>query len=93
MEREESTTGIPKIMQLLNDRIESEIGEEGLFRMAGSKNATIAAKAVIDQGNYDMSNILDIHTICDIYKALLREMPEPMLTERGTPLFSNAHGR
>lgn len=56
------------------------LDEEGVFRLAGSKNTTNSLKVQIDQGTLDISTLKEPHTTVDLLKVWLREMPEPLLT-------------
>ncbi|KAN0031841.1 hypothetical protein ACTFIV_005708 [Dictyostelium citrinum] len=56
--------------------------EEGLFRLSGTKRIIYEYKQKIDEGKeYNLSEILDVHVVCNLVKLYLRELqPEPLLT-------------
>jgi hypothetical protein len=74
---------VPAFFEAICQKIELiGLDEEGIFRMAGSKNEVVAQKGFVDQGKLDFSNIRDPHVAVDMLKAFLRELPEPLLTYR-----------
>ncbi|EPQ57438.1 RhoGAP-domain-containing protein, partial [Gloeophyllum trabeum ATCC 11539] len=71
------------------------IEEEGLFRISGRSSHINKLRAEFDTGaDYDISDCspgdLDPHAVASIFKAYLRELPEPILTHALTPYFDAA---
>ncbi|TFK54358.1 RhoGAP-domain-containing protein [Heliocybe sulcata] len=71
------------------------IEEEGLFRISGRSSHINKLRAEFDTGaDYDISECspgdLDPHAVASIFKAYLRELPEPILTHALIPYFDAA---
>ncbi|KAF5328854.1 hypothetical protein D9619_011704 [Psilocybe cf. subviscida] len=71
------------------------VQEEGLFRVNGRPTHLSKLRAEYDSGaDYDMLDCspgdLDPHAVSSVFKAYLRELPEPILTHRLQPLFDAA---
>ncbi|KII92354.1 hypothetical protein PLICRDRAFT_172457 [Plicaturopsis crispa FD-325 SS-3] len=71
------------------------VQEEGLFRVSGRPSHVAKLRAEFDTGaDYDMSECspgdLDPHAVSSIFKAYLRELPEPILTHALMPYFDAA---
>ncbi|KZT19914.1 RhoGAP-domain-containing protein [Neolentinus lepideus HHB14362 ss-1] len=71
------------------------IEEEGLFRISGRSSHINKLRAEFDTGaDYDISACspgdLDPHAVASIFKAYLRELPEPILTHALIPYFDAA---
>ncbi|THH13214.1 hypothetical protein EW146_g6972 [Bondarzewia mesenterica] len=71
------------------------VEEEGLFRISGRASHIAKLRAEFDTGSdYDMTECapgdLDPHAVSSIFKAYLRELPEPILTNALNPYFEAA---
>ncbi|KJA20058.1 hypothetical protein HYPSUDRAFT_837368 [Hypholoma sublateritium FD-334 SS-4] len=71
------------------------VQEEGLFRVPGRSAHVAKLRAEFDSGaDYDMEAAslgdLDPHAVASVFKAYLRELPEPILTQKLQPLFDEA---
>ncbi|KAJ8495395.1 hypothetical protein ONZ45_g12878 [Pleurotus djamor] len=71
------------------------VQEEGLFRVNGRPTHVSKIRSEFDSGaDYDMSNCnpgdLDPHAVASVFKAYLRELPEPILTQALVPYFEAA---
>ncbi|KAI0371151.1 RhoGAP-domain-containing protein [Pilatotrama ljubarskyi] len=71
------------------------IQEEGLFRVSGRSSHVAKLRSEFDAGSdYDLTECepvdLDPHAVASIFKAFLREMPEPLLTSALSPYFESA---
>ncbi|KDQ57587.1 hypothetical protein JAAARDRAFT_193890 [Jaapia argillacea MUCL 33604] len=69
--------------------------EEGLFRVSGRSSHIAKLRVEFDTGaDYDMAECspgdLDPHAVASIFKAYLRELPEPILTHPLIPYFDAA---
>ncbi|KAI0030765.1 hypothetical protein K488DRAFT_71924 [Vararia minispora EC-137] len=69
--------------------------EEGLFRISGRASHVAKLRAEFDTGaDYDLRECppgdLDPHAVSSVFKAYLRELPEPILTKQLNPLFEAA---
>ncbi|KZV80875.1 RhoGAP-domain-containing protein [Exidia glandulosa HHB12029] len=68
------------------------VEEEGLFRISGRASHIAKLRSEFDTGaDYDLKQAnpgqLDPHAVASVFKAYLRELPEPLLTRSLTPLF------
>ncbi|KAJ7072349.1 hypothetical protein C8F01DRAFT_1103593 [Mycena amicta] len=71
------------------------VQEEGLFRVSGRPSHTSKLRSEFDSGaDYDMSECtpgdLDPHAVASVFKAFLRELPDPILTQGLVPYFEAA---
>ncbi|KAF9479053.1 hypothetical protein BDN70DRAFT_932896 [Pholiota conissans] len=71
------------------------VQEEGLFRVNGRPTHVSKLRSEFDSGaDYDMTECspgdLDPHAVSSVFKAYLRELPEPILTKKLQPLFDAA---
>ncbi|KAF9501652.1 RhoGAP-domain-containing protein [Pleurotus eryngii] len=71
------------------------VQEEGLFRVNGRPSHVSKLRSEFDSGaDYDMTNCnpgdLDPHAVASVFKAYLRELPEPILTQALVPYFEAA---
>ncbi|KAF9038279.1 RhoGAP-domain-containing protein [Hymenopellis radicata] len=71
------------------------IQEEGLFRVSGRPSHVNKLRADFDTGaDFDMTECspgeLDPHAVASVFKAFLRELPEPILTHALLPYFEAA---
>nr|GAT57673.1 predicted protein [Mycena chlorophos] len=71
------------------------VQEEGLFRVSGRPSHTSKLRNEFDSGaDYDMTECapgdLDPHSVASVFKAFLRELPEPILTQGLAPYFEAA---
>ncbi|KAF8198130.1 hypothetical protein BJ912DRAFT_58547 [Pholiota molesta] len=71
------------------------VQEEGLFRINGRPAHVAKLRSEFDSGaDYDMTECspgdLDPHAVASVFKAYLRELPEPILTKKLQPLFDAA---
>ncbi|KAI0321070.1 hypothetical protein OF83DRAFT_1168758 [Amylostereum chailletii] len=71
------------------------IEEEGLFRISGRTSTISKLRSEFDTGaDFDLVESppgdLDPHAVTSIFKAYLRELPEPILTKSLNPLFEAA---
>ncbi|KAF4598022.1 hypothetical protein EYR38_006416 [Pleurotus pulmonarius] len=71
------------------------VQEEGLFRVNGRPSHVAKLRSEFDSGaDYDMTNCnpgdLDPHAVASVFKAYLRELPEPILTQALVPYFEAA---
>ncbi|KAF9268654.1 RhoGAP-domain-containing protein [Marasmius fiardii PR-910] len=71
------------------------VHEEGLFRVNGRPSHVSRLRHEFDSGaDYDMKECspgeLDPHAVASIFKAFLRELPEPILTHSLIPYFEAA---
>ncbi|KAF8513121.1 hypothetical protein BU17DRAFT_95615 [Hysterangium stoloniferum] len=69
--------------------------EEGLFRISGRSSHITRLKTQFDAGaDYNIIDCspseLDPHAVASVFKAYLRELPEPILTKALASLFDNA---
>ena len=85
VKKENSEDGIPLVVKRTITFIEEHyITQDGLFRVAGSKNETDVLKEVFDQGGENAENISfkekNVHSLGDLLKSYLRSLPEPLLS-------------
>ncbi|PPR07351.1 hypothetical protein CVT26_013664 [Gymnopilus dilepis] len=71
------------------------VKEEGLFRVSGRPSHVSRLRAEFDSGaDYDMTECtpgdLDPHAVAGVFRAYLRELPEPILTQKLQPYFDAA---
>ncbi|GAW00532.1 hypothetical protein LENED_002059 [Lentinula edodes] len=71
------------------------VGEEGLFRVNGRPSHVAKLRHEFDTGaDYNLQECspgeLDPHAVASIFKAFLRELPEPILTHSLLPYFEAA---
>ncbi|KAG6841032.1 hypothetical protein C0991_002494 [Blastosporella zonata] len=71
------------------------IQEEGVFRIPGRALHVTKLRAEFDSGaDFDMTECspgdLDPHSVASVFKAFLRELPEPILTSSLSPYFEAA---
>ncbi|KDR75004.1 hypothetical protein GALMADRAFT_248846 [Galerina marginata CBS 339.88] len=71
------------------------VQEEGLFRVSGMPSHVSKLRAEFDSGvDYDMTECtpgdLDPHAVASVFKAYLRELPEPILTQKLQQYFDAA---
>ncbi|KAJ6593872.1 hypothetical protein B0H19DRAFT_1246611 [Mycena capillaripes] len=71
------------------------VQEEGLFRVTGRPSHISKLRNEFDSGaDYDMTGCtpgdLDPHAVASVFKAFLRELPEPILTQGLGPYFEAA---
>ncbi|KAL5523911.1 hypothetical protein ACEPAG_8084 [Sanghuangporus baumii] len=71
------------------------VQEEGLFRISGRSTHISKLRAEFDSGaDYDLRECgpgeIDPHAVSSIFKAYLRELPEPLLTRHLMPYFEAA---
>ncbi|KAH8119234.1 hypothetical protein DFH11DRAFT_1563702 [Phellopilus nigrolimitatus] len=71
------------------------VQEEGLFRISGRSTHVSKLRTEFDSGaDYDMRECgpgeIDPHAVSSIFKAYLRELPEPLLTRNLMPYFEAA---
>ncbi|KAJ7132779.1 RhoGAP-domain-containing protein [Mycena crocata] len=71
------------------------VQEEGLFRVTGRPSHISKLRGEFDTGaDYDMTECtpgdLDPHAVASVFKAFLRELPEPILTQGLIPYFEAA---
>ncbi|KAI5123659.1 hypothetical protein M0805_001689 [Coniferiporia weirii] len=71
------------------------VQEEGLFRISGRSTHVARLRAEFDSGaDYDMRECgpgeIDPHAVSSVFKAYLRELPEPLLTRNLMPYFEAA---
>ncbi|KAJ7725852.1 hypothetical protein DFH07DRAFT_1066827 [Mycena maculata] len=71
------------------------VQEEGLFRVTGRPSHISKLRSEFDTGaDYDMTECtpgdLDPHAVASVFKAFLRELPEPILTQALIPYFEAA---
>ncbi|KAJ7462257.1 RhoGAP-domain-containing protein [Mycena galericulata] len=71
------------------------VQEEGLFRVTGRPSHISKLRNEFDTGaDYDMTECtpgdLDPHAVASVFKAFLRELPEPILTQALIPYFEAA---
>ncbi|KAF5385957.1 hypothetical protein D9615_002644 [Tricholomella constricta] len=71
------------------------VQEEGLFRVPGRAFHVSKLRAEFDSGgDFDMAECspgdLDPHAVASVFKAFLRELPEPILTNALLPYFDGA---
>lgn len=72
---------------------ELALKEEGLFRIAGSTSKVRRMKLSLDAGLFTVplsSVYKDMHVVASVLKSYLRELPEPLLTNRLYEHFINA---
>ncbi|CAH0719475.1 unnamed protein product, partial [Brenthis ino] len=64
---------------------ELALNEEGLFRIAGSSSKVRRMKLSLDAGLFNVplsGDYRDVHVVASVLKSYLRELPEPLLTNR-----------
>ncbi|KAJ6586893.1 hypothetical protein DFH09DRAFT_1027807 [Mycena vulgaris] len=71
------------------------VQEEGLFRVTGRPSHISKLRSEFDTGaDFDMTECtpgdLDPHAVASVFKAFLRELPEPILTQGLIPYFEAA---
>ncbi|KAJ7287564.1 hypothetical protein C8J57DRAFT_1284294 [Mycena rebaudengoi] len=71
------------------------VQEEGLFRVTGRPSHIAKLRSEFDSGaDFDMTECtpgdLDPHAVASVFKAFLRELPEPILTQSLIPYFEAA---
>ncbi|KAF5393202.1 hypothetical protein D9757_000536 [Collybiopsis confluens] len=71
------------------------VGEEGLFRLSGRPSHVSKLRQEFDTGaDYNLQECslgeLDPHAVASVFKAFLRELPEPLLTHALLPYFDAA---
>ncbi|CAA7260593.1 unnamed protein product [Cyclocybe aegerita] len=71
------------------------VQEEGLFRVNGRPSHVSKLRAEFDSGaDFDMADCtpgdLDPHAVSSVFKAFLRTLPEPILTQKLQPYFDAA---
>eukprot|EP01122_Echinamoeba_exundans_P015904 TRINITY_DN785_c0_g1_i3.p1 TRINITY_DN785_c0_g1~~TRINITY_DN785_c0_g1_i3.p1 ORF type:complete len:792 (-),score=86.23 TRINITY_DN785_c0_g1_i3:1284-3659(-) len=78
---DESRTDIPPILEKIALWIEMNgMQTIGLFRIAGTASVVRALKADIDSGDeVDFPTTTNSHVMCSLFKAYLRELPEPLV--------------
>jgi hypothetical protein len=78
---EESRTDIPPILEKIALWIEMNgMQTIGLFRIAGAASVVKSLKADIDSGDeVDFPTTTNSHVMCSLFKAYLRELPEPLV--------------
>eukprot|EP01114_Cavostelium_apophysatum_P020661 TRINITY_DN6988_c0_g1_i1.p1 TRINITY_DN6988_c0_g1~~TRINITY_DN6988_c0_g1_i1.p1 ORF type:complete len:521 (+),score=110.03 TRINITY_DN6988_c0_g1_i1:157-1719(+) len=77
---------IPDILTQCNGYIrEFGMKEEGIFRLSGSMRSVQDLREAVDRGEQvDLSVILDQHVVSGLYKLYFRELPEVIMTHRGS---------
>jgi len=72
--------GIPFIISVLVDYVERNgLQEEGILRLAGSKNSIQKMRKEMDSGDDIDISVYDIHTVAGVLKQYIRELPKPIL--------------
>ncbi|KAI6121607.1 hypothetical protein F5141DRAFT_527838 [Pisolithus sp. B1] len=71
------------------------VQEQGLFRVSGRSSHIVKLRAEFDTGaDFDITQSspgdLDPHAVASVFKAYLRELPEPILTNDLLPFFDAA---
>lgn len=86
------------LRQLLHEMEKRGLTEEGVLRVAGNKAKTENLCQAIEKDFYvepqEIDQMLErcaIHDLTAIFKKLLRELPEPILTNELINLFYQSH--
>jgi len=71
----------PKVLEDILSYLEAHAeSTEGIFRVSGGKHTVDSLKDAINSGaTPDVSETLDPHTIPALFKAFLRELPDPLI--------------
>eukprot|EP01094_Clydonella_sp_ATCC50884_P003510 TRINITY_DN12694_c0_g1_i1.p1 TRINITY_DN12694_c0_g1~~TRINITY_DN12694_c0_g1_i1.p1 ORF type:complete len:671 (-),score=230.46 TRINITY_DN12694_c0_g1_i1:84-2048(-) len=84
--REERSNGVPFMLEKMAEHIQSLpwVLEEGLFRVPGKTSEREHLIEVCNKGgdaakNIDLS-VMNIMTVCDVFKLYFRTLPEPLLS-------------
>lgn len=79
----ESGSSLPSfISQCLSIFLQKGLTVEGIFRLSGSAADIQATKDLLDRGKDVDLQEKDIHTLTGLFKHLLREMPDSILTNQ-----------
>lgn len=86
------------LLQLLHEMEKRGLTEEGVLRVAGNKAKTENLCQAIEKDFYSEPQKIDqmlercaIHDLTAVFKKLLRELPEPILTNELINLFYQSH--
>jgi len=72
---------VPSIMENIIRVLESNVTVEGIFRLSGSAQLIEKLKDQLDRGKMvEYDQIKDVNAIAGLFKAWLRELPDPLLT-------------
>jgi hypothetical protein len=78
---------LPEIPELTNC---SEGHLEGLFKVNATPEQTKELRTAVDGGLADFKEYLEQHILASVVKALLKELPEPVMTYTLYDAFANA---
>ncbi len=84
---------VPKVLSVVCSRLEGQLGQEGLFRKAGSscrqRQLREALESASPDGWTDIVGAVDVSTldVAAILKQWLRELPEPLIPKKYQKLF------
>lgn len=86
--------------QVLNELEKRGLNEEGVLRLAGNKAKIDNLCQTIEKDFYVEPQQIDqmierctVHDLSAIFKKLLRDLPEPILTQELINLFYQAHSK
>lgn len=80
----------PVIVSLVNHIRANGTRVEGLFRLAGNHASIQEMKRLMDSGDTIAWATYDIHSVANLLKVFLRELPEPLFTFRFFDRWMNA---
>ncbi|PIL33764.1 transporter [Ganoderma sinense ZZ0214-1] len=67
---------IPSVVERLIDEVESRgLMEVGIYRIAGAHSEVNALRDALNRGEWPISEITDIHAVCDLIKSWFRVLP------------------
>ena len=72
------------LIKPLINTIRNEIHKEGVFRKPGSRARQKELREILDSGS-EVAPVINVYDACDLLKAFLRELPQPLLPEEHFP--------
>jgi RhoGAP domain/Villin headpiece domain/Variant SH3 domain len=78
------------VVTLVNDLRQRAMRAEGLFRLAGSHADVAELKALLNRGMDVEFTQYNVHSVADVLKTFLRELPDPLLSHRFFPRWLSA---
>lgn len=78
------------IVSLVNHLRKNALQTEGLFRLAGNHSSILEMKRQMDLGEIIAWEQYDIHSVANILKTFIRELPEPLFSFSFFPRWINA---
>ncbi|KAM5537859.1 hypothetical protein V8D89_008335 [Ganoderma adspersum] len=69
-------SAVPSVVERLISEVESRgLMEVGIYRIAGAHSEVNALRDALNRGEWTISNITDIHAVCDLIKSWFRVLP------------------